>query len=84
MSYSEVDMLICRFENDQMQFEQQHVSGWVFRLQTEGKQFFCSLYFLPHLKRVLFQERGTDAVTDTDIQQVFHGLSCSHIWQQGK
>ena len=40
--------------------------------------------FLPHLKRVLFQERGTDAVTDTNIQQVFHGLSRGHIWKQGK
>lgn len=40
--------------------------------------------FLPQLKRVLFQERGTDAVTDTNIQQVYHRLGRGHIWTQGK
>lgn len=68
-----------------MPFKQNISDDGLFCSQTKGQLLFLfSTFFLPHLKRVLFQERGTDAITDTNIQQVFHGLSYGHIWKQGK
>lgn len=70
----------CRFLSDQMQFEQKHVSGWVFRLQTEGKPFFLFTIFFYHIWNEFFFRREVQMRLPTRIFSKFSTVSVVVIY----